>query len=287
MATVTPLLTVKGAKNLVRIINIAPPVSVENTLHALKDTYIDCPKLDRKLLQIWFDRFRQENIIAPLAQDYKYLWFKETFKGYCSPLGSVAEVENQFDAGYELGEKSNTQLDIKTIPFISSINQILDDRKVQVEGAVYCPLINEEPLNIRQGYWQIMSHEVAHLQTDSNSLWLQHYYELEDAQGNKFWLEGHKCLRLGWDIWQQTSTLNVSIRGESGQSWIGQTRIPADTYIDEQVRGLRMDESISDSDRKRSKLIWLFLLWGSAGIIYLKLLARFGSNNVYEFINKK
>jgi FkbH-like protein/thioester reductase-like protein len=287
MATLTPILEMQGAKNLMRILNLAPPVSVENTLKALEGTYTTCPPLERKQLEIWFDGFRQEDILPSLSQDFPYLWFKERFRGFCTLKYSLIETENIFKVGYEQGLILDSKLDIDITASISSIEQVFNERKIRVEGTVYCPLIDKEPLKIRSGYWQILTHETTHLQTDSELHWLRYYLELEDSQGNSFWLEGEKFIRLGWDLWKQTRTLNVSIRNSSGMIWVGQTIIPSESYLDDQVRGLRMDEAIPKSDRQRAKLLWLLLLWGSGGLTYLKLLLRFGSSIVYEYINKK
>jgi len=286
MASLIPILEVKGAKNLVRILNLAPPVSVENTLKALEGTYTSCPPINRKQLEIWFDRFSQEAVIPSLSKEHRYLWFKERFRGFCSPKSSVSEAEDSFKAGYEQGFILKTPLDIDITASISSIAQVLDERKIKVEGTVYCPLIHQETLKIRTGYWQILAHEAILLQTDSKSHWLRYNLELEDAQGNSFWFVGEKIIRLGWDIWRQTRTLNVSISNTSGLSWVGQTIIPADSYLDDQVRGLQMDETIPHSDQKRAKLVWLFLLWGSGGRSYLQLLLRFGNSILSENINK-
>jgi hypothetical protein len=287
MAPLTPVLAVEGTRNLVRILTLAPPVSIDNTLKALAGTYVTCPPIDRKQLEIWFDRFQAEGVVTKLAPDYRYLWFKERFRGFCSPQTAIVGAEDKFAAGYQQGIERESPLDLDISAAISSIAQVLDDRRISVEGTVSCPLIHPTPLKISAGYWQLLAHEAIHLQTDSESRWLRYELELTDDRGNPYWLEGEKIIRLGWDIWRQTRTLNVSIRDRSGQTWVGQTIIPSDTYLDDQVRGLRVDENVPPSDRQRAKLIWLLILWGSGGRTYLQLLLRFGSSWVYEYIKKR
>ncbi len=92
----------------------------------------------------------------------------------------------------------------------------------------------------------------------STASWGGYRLELVDADGGRWWLEGRKTARARRDLWRQARALRIEIgrRGED-RGLVGEVIVPSDSYVRDQVDGIRIDPALPEREQRTAKLIWL------------------------------
>lgn len=81
---------------------------------------------------------------------------------------------------------------------------------------------------------------------------------LRDADGGFWWLEGRKYARARRDVWRQTRTLTVEIGREGEPATLaGEAVVPADSYVRDQIDGIKVDPRLTGQEKRAAKLAWL------------------------------
>ncbi|MFG2122582.1 thioester reductase domain-containing protein [Streptomyces sp. NPDC048710] len=178
----------------------------------------------------------------PHKDDQPYLWFAETTEGTVGPVGAAAE----------------TPCSMALTLSIASMYQLVKERRVDVTGEVTCPAVHPEPLTVERGDVWVRPEEGIPLQHGLRHQLLRYRLRLRDADGGQWWLEGRKYARARRDLWRQTRALTVEI-GREGEaaSLLGEVVVPADSYVRDQIDGIRVDPRLTGQEKRAAKLTWL------------------------------
>ncbi|MFE1879020.1 thioester reductase domain-containing protein [Streptomyces diastatochromogenes] len=178
----------------------------------------------------------------PHKDDQPYLWFAETTEGTVGPVGAAAE----------------TPCSMALTLSIASMYQLVKERRVDVTGEVTCPAVHPEPLTVERGDVWVRPEEGIPLQHGLRHQLLRYRLRLRDADGGLWWLEGRKYARARRDLWRQTRALTVEI-GREGEaaSLLGEVVVPADSYVRDQIDGIKVDPRLSGQEKRTAKLTWL------------------------------
>ncbi|MFF7972344.1 thioester reductase domain-containing protein [Streptomyces sp. NPDC007905] len=178
----------------------------------------------------------------PHKDDQPYLWFSETTEGTVGPVGAAAE----------------TPCSMALTLSIASMYQLVKERRVDVTGEVTCPAIHPEPLTVERGDVWVRPEEGIPQQHGLRHQLLRYRLKLRDADGGLWWLEGRKYARARRDLWRQTRALTVEI-GRDGEaaSLLGEVVVPADSYVRDQIDGIRVDPRLTGQEKRAAKLTWL------------------------------
>ncbi|MFI7430834.1 thioester reductase domain-containing protein [Micromonospora sp. NPDC049836] len=178
----------------------------------------------------------------PDRDDAPYLWFTETTEGR---IGGVDDV----------GESRCT---MSLTLSIASMYQVLQHRRIDVSGTVRCNRLHPQPLTVRQGeIWVRPDEGIPHQHGTDHPL-LRYRLALVDNDGQEWWLEGWKTARARRDLWRQSRTLEITV-GRAGEpaSFAGVVRVPAASYVREQIDGIHVDPRLSPQEQRLAKLTWL------------------------------
>ncbi|MFF7125497.1 thioester reductase domain-containing protein [Streptomyces sp. NPDC016566] len=178
----------------------------------------------------------------PHKDDQPYLWFAETTEGTVGPVGAAAE----------------TPCSMALTLSIASMYQLVKERRVDVTGEVTCPAVHPEPLTVERGDVWVRPEEGIPLQHGLRHQLLRYRLRLRDADGGQWWLEGRKYARARRDLWRQTRALTVEI-GREGEaaSLLGEVVVPADSYVRDQIDGIKVDPRLTAQEKRAAKLTWL------------------------------
>lgn len=178
----------------------------------------------------------------PRKDDPPYLWFTETTEGAVGPVGSDAD----------------TSCSMALTLSVASMYQVVKERRVDVTGEVTSPAIHAEPLTVESGDLWIRPEEGIPLQHGMRHQLLFSRLELRDADGGLWWLEGRKHAQARRNLWHQTRALSVEI-GRDGEtaSLCGEVVVPADSYVRDQIDGIRVDPRLTSREKRAAKLTWL------------------------------
>ncbi|MEU1405785.1 thioester reductase domain-containing protein [Streptomyces sp. NPDC005728] len=178
----------------------------------------------------------------PHKDDQPYLWFAETTEGTVGPVGAAAE----------------TPCSMALTLSIASMYQLVKERRVDVTGEVTCPALHAEPLTVDSGDVWVRPEEGIPLRHGMRHQLLRYRLKLRDADGGLWWLEGRKYARARRDLWRQTRALTVEI-GREGEaaSLLGEVVVPADSYVRDQIDGIRVDPRLTGQEKRAAKLTWL------------------------------
>ncbi|MFE5919424.1 thioester reductase domain-containing protein [Streptomyces sp. NPDC056468] len=190
-----------------------------------------------------FERLAGDGLARlPHKDDQPYLWFDETTEGSVGPVGAAPD----------------TPCSMSLTLSIASMHQLVTDRRVDVGGQVTCPAVHPEPLTVERGdIWIRPEEGIPHRHGLRHQL-LRYRMELTDADGGRWWLEGHKYARARRDVWRQTRTLTVEL-GREGEpaSLAGEVVVPADSYVRDQIDGIKVDPRLTSQEKRAAKLTWL------------------------------
>ncbi|MER6573017.1 thioester reductase domain-containing protein [Streptomyces sp. NPDC001093] len=190
-----------------------------------------------------FERLAEDGLARlPHRDDQPYLWFSETTQGSVGPVGAP----------------SDSPCSMALTLSIASMYQLVKERRVDVTGEVVCAAVHPEPLTVEHGDVWIRPEEGIPQQHGLRHQLLRYRLRLRDADGGHWWLEGHKYARARRDLWRQTRALTVRIgREDEAASLAGEVVVPADSYVRDQIDGIKVDPRLTSQEKRAAKLTWL------------------------------
>ncbi|MBQ0999420.1 thioester reductase domain-containing protein, partial [Streptomyces sp. RK62] len=190
-----------------------------------------------------FERLAGDGLARlPHKDDQPYLWFSETTEGGVGPVGGAPD----------------SPCSMTLTLSVASMHQLATERRVDVRGEVSCPAAHSAPLTVARGDLWVRPEEGIPHQHGLRHPLLRYRLELTDADGGRWWLEGHKYARARRDLWRQTRTLTVELGREGDPaSLAGEVVVPADTYVRDQIDGIRVDPRLTGREKRAAKLTWL------------------------------
>ncbi|MFD8219751.1 thioester reductase domain-containing protein [Streptomyces sp. NPDC059697] len=190
-----------------------------------------------------FERLAQDGLARlPHKDDQPYLWFSETTEGGVGPVGAPAD----------------TPCSMALTLSLASMYQLVKERRVDVTGELTCVAVHPAPLVVERGDVWIRPEEGIPQRHGIRHRLLSYRLSLRDADGGRWWLEGHKYARARRDVWRQTRALTVEIGREGAPAVLaGELVVPADTYLRDQVDGIKVDPRLTSQEKRAAKLTWL------------------------------
>lgn len=190
-----------------------------------------------------FERLAQDGLARlPHKDDQPYLWFSETTEGGVGPVGAPAD----------------TPCSMALTLSLASMYQLVKERRVDVTGELTCAAVHPEPLVVEHGDVWIRPEEGIPQRHGMRHRLLSYRLALRDAEGGRWWLEGHKYARARRDVWRQTRALTVEIGREGAPAALaGELVVPADSYLRDQVDGIKVDPRLTSQEKRAAKLTWL------------------------------
>ncbi|MER5537572.1 thioester reductase domain-containing protein [Streptomyces mirabilis] len=190
-----------------------------------------------------FERLAQDGLARlPHKDDQPYLWFSETTEGGVGPVGAPAD----------------TPCSMALTLSLASMYQLVKERRVDVTGELTCAAVHPEPLVVEHGDVWIRPEEGIPQRHGMRHRLLSYRLALRDVEGGRWWLEGHKYARARRDVWRQTRALTVEIGREGAPATLaGELVVPADTYLRDQVDGIKVDPRLTSQEKRAAKLTWL------------------------------
>ncbi|MFJ8019183.1 thioester reductase domain-containing protein [Streptomyces sp. NPDC096311] len=190
-----------------------------------------------------FERLAEDGLARlPHKDDPPYLWFSETTEGGVGPVGAPAD----------------TPCSMALTLSLASMYQLVKERRVDVTGELTCAAVHPEPLVVEHGDVWIRPEEGIPQRHGIRHRLLSYRLALRDAEGGRWWLEGHKYARARRDVWRQTRALTVEIGREGAPAALaGELVVPAGTYLRDQVDGIKVDPRLTSQEKRAAKLTWL------------------------------
>ncbi|KAB1990346.1 NAD-dependent epimerase/dehydratase family protein [Streptomyces triticiradicis] len=190
-----------------------------------------------------FERLAEDGLARlPHKDDQPYLWFSETTEGTVGPVGTDA------------GIPCSMELTLS----IAGMHQLVKERRVDAGGELVCAAVHPAPLRVERGDVWIRPEEGIPQRHGMRGQLLRYRLALSDTDGGRWWLEGHKYARARRDVWRQTRALSVEI-GREGEpaSLAGELVVPADSYVRDQIDGIKVDPRLTGREKRAAKLTWL------------------------------
>ncbi|MFF3890006.1 thioester reductase domain-containing protein [Streptomyces sp. NPDC001914] len=190
-----------------------------------------------------FERLAQDGLARiPHKDDQPYLWFSETTEGAVGPAGAATD----------------TPCSMALTLSIASMYQLVKERRVDVSGELVCAAVHPAPLVVERGDVWVRPEEGIPQRHGMRHQLLRYRLTLVDTGGDRWWLEGHKYARARRDVWRQTRALSVEIGREGEPACLaGELVVPADSYVRDQIDGIKVDPRLTGREKRAAKLTWL------------------------------
>ncbi|PCG86725.1 polyketide synthase [Streptomyces sp. WZ.A104] len=190
-----------------------------------------------------FEKLARDGLARlPARTDQPYLWFPETMEGALGPVGGAARTP--CSAAFTLS--------------IAGMYQLAEERRVDVRGEISCPLLHPDPLVVEHGDLWVRPEDGIPLDHGLRHPLLRYRLRLCDGDGGRWWLEGRKFARARRDLWRQTRALTVEIGREGEPATLhGEIVVPTDSYLRDQIDGIRVDPRLSGQEKRLAKMSWL------------------------------
>jgi hypothetical protein len=141
---------------------------------------------------------------------------------------------------------------------IASMYQLVKERRVDVSGELLCAAAHPAPLLVERGDIWVRPEDGIPQRHAMQAQLLRYRLTLRDTDGGRWWLEGHKYARARRDVWRQTRALSVEI-GREGEPavLVGELVVPSDSYVRDQIDGIKVDPRLTGREKRAAKLTWL------------------------------
>ncbi|MCD9879813.1 thioester reductase domain-containing protein [Streptomyces guryensis] len=221
-----------------------PAATGERTAHLVEALGLPpATRYDARAQLKTFERLAGDGLARlPHKDDQPYLWFTETTEGHVGPVKGTADTP------------CSTTLTLS----IASMHQLVTERRIDVRGQLACPAAHPGPLTVERGDVWIRPEEGIPERHGLTHQLLRYRLLLRDTDGGTWWLEGRKHARARRDVWRQTRALSVEI-GREGEpaSLTGELVVPADSYVRDQIDGIKVDPRLTGREQRAAKLTWL------------------------------
>ncbi|MFF4507857.1 thioester reductase domain-containing protein [Streptomyces sp. NPDC001401] len=221
-----------------------PAATGERTAHLVEALGLPpASRYDARAQLKTFERLAGDGLARlPHKDDQPYLWFTETTEGQVGPVGAPADTPSSMNLTLS----------------IASMHQLVTERRIDVRGQLACPAAHPDPLTVDRGDVWIRPEDGIPERHGLTHQLLRYRLLLRDADGGSWWLEGRKHARARRDVWRQTRALTVEI-GREGEpaSLTGELVVPADSYVRDQIDGIKVDPRLTGREKRAAKLTWL------------------------------
>ena len=208
---------------------------------------------------------RDGRATLPGRNDIPYLEFNETMKGQLYPLS------------HDSSSSESEPAEFSFILSVASFLQIIRERRIDVRGSVRCSLLHGKPLTITAGNLWVRPQDGVPLAAGFEQPLIKYILHLVDDDGHHWLLQGMKHARPGWEPLLQARTLDVecALQGQAA-SFQGTMVVPSETYIDEQIKGLRVNPNVPEQEQYVAKALWLAWFGGQMTLGLVNPLLRVG-----------
>ncbi|WP_405876179.1 thioester reductase domain-containing protein [Streptomyces sp. NBC_00005] len=223
-----------------------PAATSDRTAHLVEALGLSpAARFDARAQLKTFERLAEDGLARlPDKDDQPYLWFAETTEGSVRPTGTE--------------DRADTPCAMNLTLSIASMHQLVTERRIDVRGQLLCPAVHPEPLTVERGDVWIRPEEGIPERHGLTHQLLRYRLLLRDADGGNWWLEGRKHARARRDIWRQTRALSVEIGREGEPALLtGELVVPADSYVRDQIDGIKVDPRLTSREKRAAKLTWL------------------------------
>ena len=199
--------------------------------------------------------------------------------GFCSFAHDVASRPTP-EEGHAVGRTRGDELRLELRAEISDLYQLVKVRKIAVTGLVWCRLIDDQPLRITEGHWQVRPAAGVNAGAGGQAIFLRYDCRLVAADGRGFALRGVKRNLLRWDVWRQVTTLDVELEemvapgGRPRTIVVGRVGIALEDFAADQVGRLTADPQLAPLQQKYAQVAWFAFLGANIGKNYFDLAAR-------------
>ncbi|WP_181197841.1 thioester reductase domain-containing protein [Enhygromyxa salina] len=263
LAALRPILDSERGREFCRLVNTSPRTECRRATQLAAKLELRCPTLGPKQLLRWDRRLRADGLIDEPRDDFgrplRYMWFREHLVG-----------------GATLADGGRTPLELDLVASVSSLRQLIDDKRIDLAGTVRCPALHPAPLHVREGHWWARPHAGLGRRESSEALLMRIRVALLDEDGRELWLEGQKVARPRLDLWRQSRTFELELGDASGTLMSGSATVEGKTWVEDQVYGVEFREDVPEGERRRARLVYLAWLGGTLGRTFYDLALRLG-----------
>jgi hypothetical protein len=265
LSTLRAILGSERGREFCRLVNLSPRTDCRRAAQLAEQLELPCPPLDAAQMMRWDRKLRAagmlEDRLDACGAPARYMWFREHLLG-----------------GATLVDGGRTPLELELIASVTSLRQLLDDRRIDLSGTVRCPALHHAPLHVSEGHWWVRPNSGIGRLRSSEATLMRIRVELIDEDGRSLWLEGQKVARPRFDVWRQSRTFEVELGDASGTLMSGQAAVAAKTWVEDQVYNVEFHADVPEAERRRARLLYLAWLGGNIGRTFYDLALRLGTS---------
>lgn len=263
LSALRPILGSERGREFCRLVNLSPRTDCSRASQLAEQLELACPPLDAAQMMRWDRKLRAAGLLEERLDangaPARYMWFREHLVG-----------------GATLNDGGRTPLELNLIASVSSLRQLLDDRRIDLSGSVRCPALHPAPLHVREGHWWVRPNSGLGRRRSSEATLMRIRVELIDEDGRELWLEGQKVARPRFDIWRQSRTFELELGDASGTLMSGRAAVEGKTWVEDQVYNVEFHPDVPEAERRRARLLYLAWLGGNIGRTFYDLALRLG-----------
>lgn len=271
----------KNAPSFIEILLKAPQADTSQTRQFLLQQKRDFPPITPALLQVYNTAFVDSGLAvadasAAIANSLNLFYIVEEMTGFVAPCDQPQPSDDACLAAYQAGRAAAQRLSLDFVGHIPDFASLLQHNRIYLNGSIHCPLLDLQPLQVRQGYFEVAPFDGYRPGQADSLLFLVYHVELQATDGTTYTLRGRKVNRDLPSLFFEVTEILFTLSDDQNPARrvAGKVGTPFAQLFHDQIRKMTFREGLSTKQQVACQTFWIMYLSAAFLKNYLKLALR-------------
>ncbi|MCB0706722.1 MAG: thioester reductase domain-containing protein [Saprospiraceae bacterium] len=279
--------------SFIEILLKAPIVSTAKTDAILSKNGLVFPDISQEMLMQYQSSYISQELIVPdsskeIRNQNNLFWIVEEMNGYVQQQAVAKLNDADYFAASAKGKEAGQSFRIDFKGHVKSLVDLMTSKKVHLNGQIYCPAIDANPLEVQEGVLTISPFEGYAPGRKDSLIFLTYEVQCISSTGIEYIMNGYKVSSNVPNMFYELTQVLFTIKEKKNPAtqWVGVIEIPFQQLFRDQVNLMTFREGLSDKEKLKCQSAWMGILMMNSMKNYMNITLRDNPidwNDLYAF----